>query len=73
MLLLLRTIANAFQDEGKTDAEWLGRVSGLFIMNFHDILIGAFDGQKIVETLGQAPYTVLNKAQRVALATVLFK
>jgi len=51
MLLLLRTIANAFQEEGGTDAEWLGR---------------------IVETIGQAPYTVLNKAQRVALATVLF-
>ena len=34
---------------------------------------GVFDGQKIVETLGQAPYLVLNKAQRVALATVLFK
>jgi len=51
MLLLLRTIANAFQEEERTDAEWQGR---------------------IVETLGQAPYLVLNKAQRVALASVLF-
>ncbi|KAF8809106.1 PFU-domain-containing protein, partial [Phlegmacium glaucopus] len=51
ILLLLRTIANAFQEEGGTDAEWLGL---------------------IVETIGQAPYAALNKAQRVALATVLF-
>ena len=40
------------------------------VMTYSD---GSFDGQKIVETLGQAPYLVLNKAQRVALATVLFK
>ena len=32
MLLLLRTIANAFQEEGRTEAEWLGRVCGFFIM-----------------------------------------
>ncbi|KAF8965289.1 phospholipase A-2-activating protein [Flammula alnicola] len=51
MLLLLRTLANAFQEEGQTDGVWLGR---------------------IVETLAQAPYAVLNKTQRVALATVLF-
>ena len=32
MLLLLRTVSNVFQEEGKTDAEWLGRVSGLFFI-----------------------------------------
>ncbi|KAF8163523.1 phospholipase A-2-activating protein [Crassisporium funariophilum] len=51
MLLLLRTLANAFQEDGITDAGWLARV---------------------LETLGQAPYTALTKTQRVALATVLF-
>jgi len=51
ILLLLRTIANAFQEERGIDAGWLG---------------------KVVETIGQAPYTLLNRAQRVALATVLF-
>ena len=37
MLLLLRTIANVFQEEGRIDAEWLGRVSGFIIMNCHDL------------------------------------
>ena len=36
MLLLLRTIANVFQEEGRTDAEWLGRVSGFFNVKFYD-------------------------------------
>lgn len=71
MLLLLRTMANAFQEEGRTDAEWLGRVSRFLIMNRY--ILTAFVGQKVVETIGQAPYAVLNRAQRVALATVLFK
>jgi len=35
MLLMLRTIANAFQEEGGTDAEWLGRVSRYLIMDYH--------------------------------------
>lgn len=38
MLLLLRTIANAFQEEGRTDVEWLGRVSGfIIIMHCYDL------------------------------------
>ncbi|KAF8197500.1 phospholipase A-2-activating protein [Pholiota molesta] len=51
ILLLLRTLANAFQDENQTDAAWLSR---------------------ILETLAQAPYGVLSKTQRVAVATILF-
>lgn len=35
MLLLLRTIANAFQEEGGTNAEWLARVSQVLILNCH--------------------------------------
>jgi len=51
MLLLLRTLCNAFQDDGQTDPVWL---------------------TKVLETLMQAPYTALNKTQRVALATIVF-
>jgi hypothetical protein len=43
------------------------------IFDYEMIYSNGFCGQKVVETIGQAPYTVLNRAQRVALATVLFK
>jgi len=51
MLLLFRTLCNAFQDDGQTDSVWLTKVLG---------------------TLTEAPYTSLNKTQRVALATIVF-
>ncbi|KAF9484697.1 phospholipase A-2-activating protein [Pholiota conissans] len=51
ILLLLRTLANAFQEINQTDTTWLNR---------------------ILETLAQAPYGVLSKTQRVAVATILF-
>ncbi|PSR77633.1 hypothetical protein PHLCEN_2v7823 [Hermanssonia centrifuga] len=53
VLLLLRGLANAFQDDTTLDN-------------------GAWAGH-ILEKLGEAPYTVLSKNQRVALGTILFK
>ncbi|THG97700.1 hypothetical protein EW026_g4355 [Hermanssonia centrifuga] len=52
VLLLLRGLANAFQDDTTLDN-------------------GAWAGH-ILKKLGEAPYTVLSKNQRVALGTILF-
>ncbi|KAH6918330.1 phospholipase A-2-activating protein [Coprinopsis sp. MPI-PUGE-AT-0042] len=51
LLLLLRSLANAFQEGSTIDGEWLN---------------------KLLETLGEAPFTIFNKNQRVALSTILF-
>ncbi|KAF9446337.1 phospholipase A-2-activating protein [Macrolepiota fuliginosa MF-IS2] len=51
ILLVLRTLANAVQEDTKLGGSW-------------------FD--QILEGLGQIPYTLLNKTQRVAFATILF-
>ncbi|PPR06426.1 hypothetical protein CVT26_004838 [Gymnopilus dilepis] len=57
ILLVFRTLANAFDDEAEKDLSAGG--SAAWIDN-------------VLETLGQVPYTVLNKTQRVAFATILF-
>ncbi|KDR73567.1 hypothetical protein GALMADRAFT_72349 [Galerina marginata CBS 339.88] len=57
MLLVLRTLANAFEEKGDVDMDAAG--GGRWL-------------EKVLEALGQVPYTVLNKTQRVAFATVLF-
>ncbi|TFK30205.1 phospholipase A-2-activating protein [Coprinopsis marcescibilis] len=51
ILLLLRSLANAFQDGSGLSATWVN---------------------KLLESLGEAPYGILGKNQRIALATVLF-
>jgi len=58
MLLVLRTLANSFEEE-KGDVDMDAGSGGRWL-------------EKVLEALGQVPYTVLNKTQRVALATVLF-
>ena len=51
VLLMLRSLANAFQEGVEIDGEWL---------------------DKLLNTLGEAPFTIFNKNQRVALSTILF-
>ncbi|EAU88837.2 phospholipase A-2-activating protein [Coprinopsis cinerea okayama7 len=51
ILLLLRSLANAFQEGTEINGEWL---------------------MKLLQALGEAPFTIFGKNQRVALATVLF-
>lgn len=65
MLLVLRTLANVFKedDESKgkdTDVDMDGGAEESWL-------------DKVLETLGLAPYDIFNKTQRVAFATFLFK
>ncbi|KAF8912027.1 phospholipase A-2-activating protein [Gymnopilus junonius] len=57
ILLVLRTLANAFDEESGKDLSAGGSSSW---------------SDNVLESLGQIPYAVLNKTQRVAFATVLF-
>lgn len=65
MLLVLRTLANVFKEE----EEGKGKDADV------DMDGGAEESwlDKVLETLGLAPYEVFNKTQRVAFATFLFK
>ena len=75
MLLLLRTLCNAFQEDGQTDPVWLTKVCFLSVIGNQNKLLSALfflQTQKVLQTLAQAPYTALNKTQRVALATIVF-
>jgi phospholipase A-2-activating protein len=69
ILLLLRTIANAFQEGTPVDqGKWVIQV-------FRGPLVEtpAYCLCKAFERLGNGPYEAFNKAQRVAIATILFK
>jgi phospholipase A-2-activating protein len=75
MLLLLRTMCNGFQEDAQTDPVWLTKVCfPSAISNQNDVAERSIflSNKKVLETLTQAPYTALNKTQRVALATIVF-
>jgi phospholipase A-2-activating protein len=70
ILLLLRTIANAFQEGAPIhEGTWVNQV---FSRSSHRNVC-SFILCKVIENLGNGPYVAFNKSQRVAIATILFK
>lgn len=71
MLLLLRALANAFQEDAVIgNGAWVTQVClALLVCVFR----GSLGSAQIFDKLGEAPYTVFTKQPRIALSTILFK
>lgn len=74
ILLLFRTLANAFQEGTPIgDGTWVGQVNSYLRLYIYISTLYSLTLFQVFEALSQAPYASLTKAQRVALATILFK